>query len=164
MDDAGRNILFYSVKEALPQLTAFLLGSLSGKLATNPYKSSELLRFAMKNNLFSSALGGFFSGQQGLSPMSMAFDGSTPLASAVASQFTASLVVAKQLLEAKALVDSADQKGNFPLHEACRAGNDPCTKLLLSHGKAAGNDVQRSCKMQKSRLGQFSEQQSWLFR
>ena len=28
MDDAGRNILFYAVKEALPQLTAFLLGAL----------------------------------------------------------------------------------------------------------------------------------------
>lgn len=98
MDDAGRNLLFYAVKEALPQITAFLLG------------------------------------HQRLSPCSRDLHGASPLSVAVASQLPASVVVAKQLLEAKAAADRADKKGNFPLHEACRAGNEQCVKLLLSHG------------------------------
>ncbi|CAK9100919.1 Putative ankyrin repeat protein RBE_0220 [Durusdinium trenchii] len=100
-DDAGRNVLFYAVQEAFPQLTAFLLS------------------------------------KQRLSPMTRALDGSSPLSLAVSTEHTASVVVAKQLLEAKATPDSSDNKGNLPLHEACRAGNDKCVKLLHSHSHAA---------------------------
>ena len=98
VDDAGWNVLFYAVKEAFSQLTAFLLG------------------------------------KQRLSPMLRAADGATPLSVAVGSKLASSVVVAKQLLEAQAAVDCADKKGNLPLHEACKAGNEQCTKLLLSHG------------------------------
>ena len=65
---------------------------------------------------------GHHPGHQRLSPCSRDLDGSGPLSVAVASQLTASVVVAKQLLEAKAAADRADKKGNLPLHEAGECG------------------------------------------
>eukprot|EP00438_Fugacium_kawagutii_P021398 Skav232445 [mRNA] locus=scaffold189:362379:368147:- [translate_table: standard] len=104
-DAQGRNVLFYAVKEALPQLTAFLLGCLD-----------DQRRFGLHHDTRTEWL--LVIRQQRLSPMSLATDGSSPLALAVSSRQAASVVVAKQLLEAKARANCADRKGNFPLHQA----------------------------------------------
>ncbi|CAJ1398863.1 unnamed protein product [Effrenium voratum] len=95
-----------------------------------------------KNLLFYAAshacpeLTAFLLSKQHLSPACRASDGSTPLHAAGAGANEKAVVVAKQLLEAKASVNHADGKGNLPLHEACRAGNDKCVKLLVGSGSA----------------------------
>lgn len=75
-------------------------------------------------------------GKQHLRPGDEADGGMTPLIVAVASGAKAAVVVAQQLLEAKASPDQPDATGRTPLHTACVAGDDPCVRVLLSVGKA----------------------------
>lgn len=99
-DDAGRTVLFYAAKAALPGFTSWLLGKkkmLAGETAK---------------------------------------DGSTPLMSVAGCSLPTNVVVAQQLLDAKASANSVSQAGRTALHEACLAKDDRCAQLLLKLGRA----------------------------
>jgi len=59
-------------------------------------------------------------GKQHLAPGFRATDGSTPLSAAVSNNVAKSVVVARQLIEAKANVNKPSNAGRVPLHEAAR--------------------------------------------